>query len=68
MAFNVYTVITPNNVYLGVTNVVEIHGMGSIVVDVLARGKMNRLHIKISLYVSKLQTNSLLVSNFLGIG
>jgi len=67
-AFDTYEVIAPRNVHLGDDSVVEAVGMGSIVVEVITRGKMNRIRIKDALHVPKLHANLLSVSKLVSSG
>ena len=61
-AFDTYEVITPRNVHLDDNNVVQAIGMESIVVEAILEGKINQIHIKDMLHVSKLHANLLSVS------
>ncbi len=67
-AFDTYEVIAPRNVHLGDDSVVEAIGMGSIVVEVVTRGKMNRIRIENALHVPKLHANLLSVSKLVSSG
>ena len=58
-AFNTYEVIYLHNVHLGDSSVAEVIGMGSVVIGVETKGKINRIRILEVLYVSKLQANLL---------
>lgn len=65
VAFDTYEVIAPSNVYLNDDNIVQAIGMGSIVNDVLVKGKIKRICIKYVLHMPKLKANLLLVSKVL---
>ena len=62
---NTGEVISPCNVCLGDNGVAKAIGMGSIVIGVETRGIRNRVRITNVLYMSKLQSNLLLVSTLL---
>lgn len=64
-AFNIYEVIAPYNVYLGDNIVIEVIGMGSIIVEPLVTSKIKKICIKDGFHVSKLQANLLLGSKVL---
>ena len=57
--FNMYEAISSCNVYLDDDSVVEAIGMGSIVVETIVRGQINRIRIIDALHVSNLQANFL---------
>ena len=57
-----YEVITPYNVYLDDDSIVEVIGMGSIVLNSIVRGKINQIIIIDAVHLSNLQANFLLVS------
>jgi len=60
--FDMYEVITPYNVYLDDDSIVEVIGMGSIVLNSIVRGKINQIIIIDAVHLSNLQANFLLVS------
>ena len=64
-AFDTYEAISPCNVRLDDDSMAEAIGMGSIIVGVEMRGKLNIFRIKNMFYVPKLQTNLLSVIKFL---
>lgn len=53
VAFDTYEVIAPSNVYLNNDNIVQAIGMGSIVNEVLVKGKIKRICIKYVLHMPK---------------
>lgn len=63
-SFDTYEVIAPCDVHLS-DCVVKTIRIGSIVVEVLVRSKIKRIHIKDAYHVSKLQSNLLLVIELL---
>ena len=68
MAFHTYEVISPRNVHLGDDSVVNAIGIGSILVEVLVRGREKMMTIKDVLHVPKLQANLLSVSKLVSSG
>ena len=58
-AFYIYEVIAPYNVYLGDNSIIELIGMGSIIVEPLVTSKIKKICIKDAFHVSKLQANLL---------
>ena len=62
LAFDIYDVLTSQNVYLGDDNILEAIGIGSIVVEVIVKGKISKIRIKKSFHVPKLHVNLLSVS------
>lgn len=67
-AFDTYEVIASCNVYLEGNSVVKVVKLGSIIVDVMVRGKIRRVRIKDALHMPKLQANLLPLSKFLSNG
>lgn len=66
--FDMYEVIIPCNVHIGDTSVVQTMKMTSIVVEAILEGKINEIHIKNALYISKLYANLLSVSKLVSNG
>ena len=67
-AFDTYEVIPSRNVHLGDDSVVDAVGVGSIVVEVLVRGRSKKMTIKDILHVPKLHANLLSVSKLVSSG
>jgi hypothetical protein len=67
-AFDTYNVISPLNVRLRGDNMAKVIGMGSIVMRIKTRGKMNTICITDVLHVPKLQANLLSMNKFLSNG
>jgi len=64
-AFDMYEVIPTRNVHMGDDSIVEAIGMGSILVEVMVKGRTKRIRIKDVPHVPKLHANLLSVSNIL---
>jgi hypothetical protein len=67
-AFDTYEVLTSRNVHLGDDSILEAIGIGSIVAEVMVRGKINKIRINDCLHVPKLHANLLSVSKFVSNG
>jgi hypothetical protein len=67
-AFDMYEVIPTRNVHMGDDSIVEAIGMGSILVEVLVKGRTKRIRIKDVLHVPKLHANLLSVNKILSSG
>ena len=68
VAFDMYEVIPTRNVHMGDDSIVEAIGMGSILVEVMVKGRIRRIKIKDVLHVPKLHANLLSVSKILSSG
>lgn len=58
-ALDMYEIIAPHNVHLSDNSVVEAIEMGSIVVEGIVRGNINRICSEDAFHVPKLQPNLL---------
>jgi hypothetical protein len=67
-AFDMYEVIATRNVHMGDDSIVEVIGMGSILVEVMVKGRTKRIRIKDVLHVPKLHANLLSMSKILSSG
>jgi hypothetical protein len=67
-AFDMYEVIPIHNMHMGDDSIVEAIGMGSILVEVMGKGRTKRIRIKDVLHVPKLHANLLSVSKILSSG
>lgn len=65
VAFDAYEAIVLSNVRLEDDSIAESIGMGSNVVEILMRDKINGIHIKYALHVPNLRAKLLLVSKIL---
>jgi hypothetical protein len=68
LAFDTYKVLTLRSVHLGDDSILEAIGIGSIVVEVMVRGKINKIRINECLHVPKLHANLLSVSKLVSSG
>jgi hypothetical protein len=66
--FDMYEVIPTRNVHMGDDTIVEAIGMGSILVEVMVKGRTKRIRIKDVLHVPKLHANLLSMSKILSSG
>jgi hypothetical protein len=57
LASDTYEVLTSRSVHLGNDSILEAIGIGSIVVEVMIRGKINKIRINKCLYITKLHAN-----------
>ncbi len=67
-AFDMYEVIPTHNMHMGDDIIVEAIGMGSILVEVMVKGRTKRIRIKDVLHVPKLHANLLSVNKILSSG
>lgn len=65
VTFDTYKIIAPRNVLLGGNYAVEAIKMNLIIVEILLRDKIEKIHIKDALYVSKLQANLISKNNLM---
>jgi hypothetical protein len=68
LTFDTYEVFTSQSVHLGDDSILEAIGIGSIVVEVMVRGKINKIRINECLHVPKLHANLLSVSKLVSSG
>ena len=68
LAFDIYEVLTSRSVHLGDYSILEAIGIGSIVVEVMVRDKINKIRINECLHVPKLHANLLSVSKLVSSG
>jgi hypothetical protein len=66
--FDTYEVIPTRNVHMGDDSIVEAIGMGSILVQVMVKGRTKKIRIKDVFHVPKLHVNLLSVSKILSSG
>ena len=62
VVFDRYEVIAPPNMHLGDKNIIKIIGMGSIIVEIIIKNNIDRIHIEDVLHISKLHANLLSMS------
>jgi hypothetical protein len=67
-AFYTYEVITLRNMHLGDNSVVQIIGMGSIILEAILKDKINQFCIKHVLHAPKLHANLLSISKLVSNG
>jgi hypothetical protein len=68
LAFDTYEVLTSRSVHLGDDSILEAIGIGSIVMEVMVRGKINKIRINECLHVPKVHANLLSVSKLVSSG